>query len=406
MRFFIDLATNQLIPAANESGARGTAETPFIVSAGIDTPVEIQFVDRDTPDALQTPRALATGTQVEWRLKLVEKFTGAVVASVLTFTEPATDADFYVGRLLTTTAPILAELNDDDSDEDNDVTSFALAGEITYLLPTKTIPNRTQHVYLTVTNYYSHNGDAVPLDPSPVIGTQRGSLALGSGVSSAVVTFDDLFSDTNWTLLSAAIRHIGGSPVAISAGTITAKAVDGFTIKLSAATDDTSYILDWVAASIPVTFAIDGDMIRSTYDPQNVGYISGNIGDLSAGGGHLSMDGGPGASSVGGSVLTYGGVTAPGGNLFLYDGGGDVNTRGTGLIGLGERGTRTTFTGSATADRAIALPDADGTVLLSSLATLTPGAAPGSPVEGQIYANSTDHHIYFYNGTTWKQLDN
>jgi hypothetical protein len=27
-------------------------------------------------------------------------------------------------------------------------------------------------------------------------------------------------------------------------------------------------------------------------------------------------------------------------------------------------------------------------------------------VEGQIYANSTDHHIYFYNGTTWKQLDN
>lgn len=33
-------------------------------------------------------------------------------------------------------------------------------------------------------------------------------------------------------------------------------------------------------------------------------------------------------------------------------------------------------------------------------------AAPSSPVEGQEYSNSTDHHKYFYNGTTWKQLDN
>lgn len=37
-------------------------------------------------------------------------------------------------------------------------------------------------------------------------------------------------------------------------------------------------------------------------------------------------------------------------------------------------------------------------VLLSS--------APDSPVEGNIYANSSDHHLYYYNGTEWKQLDN
>lgn len=37
---------------------------------------------------------------------------------------------------------------------------------------------------------------------------------------------------------------------------------------------------------------------------------------------------------------------------------------------------------------------------------LTPRAEPSSPVEGMIYANSSDHHLYFYNGTTWKQLDN
>jgi len=37
---------------------------------------------------------------------------------------------------------------------------------------------------------------------------------------------------------------------------------------------------------------------------------------------------------------------------------------------------------------------------------LTPGSEPSSPSEGMIYANSSDHHLYFYNGTTWKQLDN
>ncbi len=30
---------------------------------------------------------------------------------------------------------------------------------------------------------------------------------------------------------------------------------------------------------------------------------------------------------------------------------------------------------------------------------------PSNPVEGWIYAD-TDHHLYYYNGTTWKQLDN
>ncbi len=42
----------------------------------------------------------------------------------------------------------------------------------------------------------------------------------------------------------------------------------------------------------------------------------------------------------------------------------------------------------------------------STLVQLTPTAdPPGSPAEGMIYAD-TDHHLYYYNGTTWKQLDN
>lgn len=47
-----------------------------------------------------------------------------------------------------------------------------------------------------------------------------------------------------------------------------------------------------------------------------------------------------------------------------------------------------------------------GIVTINSILKLTPQASPpGSPVEGQIYSD-TDHHLYFYDGSTWKQLDN
>lgn len=32
-------------------------------------------------------------------------------------------------------------------------------------------------------------------------------------------------------------------------------------------------------------------------------------------------------------------------------------------------------------------------------------SAPGSPVEGQIYFNTTDHNFYVYNGTAWKKME-
>lgn len=38
---------------------------------------------------------------------------------------------------------------------------------------------------------------------------------------------------------------------------------------------------------------------------------------------------------------------------------------------------------------------------------LTPlSAAPASPAEGEIYHNSTNHHLYVWNGAAWKQVDN
>ena len=37
---------------------------------------------------------------------------------------------------------------------------------------------------------------------------------------------------------------------------------------------------------------------------------------------------------------------------------------------------------------------------------ITPGARPTTPGEGDIYQDSTDHHLYLWNGSAWKQLDN
>lgn len=46
------------------------------------------------------------------------------------------------------------------------------------------------------------------------------------------------------------------------------------------------------------------------------------------------------------------------------------------------------------------------TAFLSSFLELTPSDRPDSPGEGRVYQDSTDHHLYVWNGTAWKQLDN
>jgi len=49
----------------------------------------------------------------------------------------------------------------------------------------------------------------------------------------------------------------------------------------------------------------------------------------------------------------------------------------------------------------------DSTITIGDFIKLTPQAsAPGTPSEGWIYMNGTDHHLYVYNGSTWVQLDN
>jgi hypothetical protein len=62
-------------------------------------------------------------------------------------------------------------------------------------------------------------------------------------------------------------------------------------------------------------------------------------------------------------------ATIASGSITTADGGGTIDTRGTGSIGLGVTGTRTTLTGTATANRSLSLPNVSGTLALSPAET-------------------------------------
>ncbi len=145
-------------------------------------------------------------------------------------------------------------------------------------------------------------------------------------------------------------------------------------------------------------------MTKAVYDPQAVGKISGGTtgagtggvlsmvgSDVNAGtittdagaaapGGNIDTHGG-GATADGGRIATYGinaaggsintyGVNSIGGSIDTYDGGGSIDTRGTGTIQLGANGTRTILNGGATSNRNITFMDADGTVANQAFVTI------------------------------------
>ena len=88
-----------------------------------------------------------------------------------------------------------------------------------------------------------------------------------------------------------------------------------------------------------------------------------STGNSEGAGGSLTMSGN---GFAGGSINTSGGGSGVGGSIDTSNDGGSINTRGTGSIGFGESGTRTTLTGTATANRAISLPNAGGTLALTT----------------------------------------
>jgi hypothetical protein len=86
--------------------------------------------------------------------------------------------------------------------------------------------------------------------------------------------------------------------------------------------------------------------------------LSGEVGQLVA---PFNASGSRSGGS-GGSLLMNASGTLSGGSINTSAGGGSIDTRAKGSIQLGTDGQRTTLTGTATANRSIALPDASGTL--------------------------------------------
>lgn len=75
-----------------------------------------------------------------------------------------------------------------------------------------------------------------------------------------------------------------------------------------------------------------------------------------------------------GGYINTSATTASGGSIDTSDGGGSINTKGTGSIQLGVTGTRTTLQGSAaTTNKVITLPNVTGTSLVAASTTTTAG---------------------------------
>jgi len=168
MTIYADKATLNLIPSPDASGDVGTATNPLRVRGGSIIPINLQFVDRVTPDALQTGIRYVDGTAIQWVLKLVSKYTGDVILGIDAFTRPGADTGFYTALLYTNTEEILNLLHDLDESADNDSDSITLAGEITILQPDADAPDRTQHIYIVIENFYAQDGETFTV-PSAII---------------------------------------------------------------------------------------------------------------------------------------------------------------------------------------------------------------------------------------------
>jgi hypothetical protein len=145
---------------------------------------------------------------------------------------------------------------------------------------------------------------------------------------------------------------------------------------LGSVTAGQNRVLTWPDASGTLVLGNDARIATigsGTIDTVQTGGGSGTAGNINTStagdgvGGYIATSA---INADGGYIDTHGENSAAGGNINTSNGGGSIDTRGTGSIGLGVTGTRTTLVGSAdTTDKTITLPNATGTVALTQQAT-------------------------------------
>jgi hypothetical protein len=198
----------------------------------------------------------------------------------------------------------------------------------------------------------------------------------------------------------------GGGSINLSAGGGINLSNKGGYIKSTGGGDanisgNTGGSIDLSCAPNPIYYGATGGSINLTGGEYGrAGNISstGGYGDNNERGGDLDMSGksrrggdilthggdydgsedGYGLGAEGGDILTYGGQYN-GGSINTSNGGGSINTRGVGSVQLGHAGTRTTLNGSASgSDKTITLPNATGTIALTSDSRFTDARTPTS----------------------------
>lgn len=110
-------------------------------------------------------------------------------------------------------------------------------------------------------------------------------------------------------------------------------------------------------------------------------------------------------------IITGGGYTDLRGadanwSIVLRSSGGPANGNDYSCIAgtLSASGGHRFYVGGRTTTLAVQI--ASDRTGISNVLSLKPQSAPSSPAAGDVYADSSDHHLYFYNGSAWKQLDN
>lgn len=256
--------------------------------------------------------------------------------------------------------------------------------------------DRVKFLYTTGTPYYIELVRATPTaDRTISIPDASGTLALlQAPIFPTTITIGESGGTTGSVLFKGT-----------TSGTVTVKSKDAagtWTMTLPDTDGASGEILstDGIGGTSWVAASGSGDMLKATYDSQNLGYISGLDyltspgGDLnmdagsgggvgsrrgghiytiggSAGntsGGHINTSGGSSTDAAGGEVNTSGGAaaggdintsgsgsgsfaggyihtygdTAAGGTIDTSDGGGNVQTNGTGFLGLGVGGVNIT----------------------------------------------------------------
>lgn len=247
------------------------------------------------------------------------------------------------------------------------------------------------------------------LNPNDVLGAfsaifARAGSDLINGVSTSysmgnkwdAITF---YSDgvSKWTFAQQPLQRGG------TGGTTTTSARSGISAAQSGTNGDITAITNTITVGSTTGGGTAGTINTGTNTTTGSGGAVNTSGATGKNGGAINTS--AASTGAGGAINTSGGASADGGSITTNNGGGSINTTGTGSIGLGTSGTRTTLVGSATSDVTQTLPNKTGTI--ADLSDILPTMSGGTGIlnlSGYDLTLPTNLTLQFRRGTDAQRL--